>query len=597
MGIPHLTTILKPYGQPCLLDGRTVVIDGPALAYHIIYICNRERPATGPITHPSCNVLARTAIAWLDNLRAHDVVIAAVYFDGYLPLEKRKVRLERFSRTTRDINNYYLSNPKGPPPPAHAVEASDSIPSLFPKPAAAASSLRLPPSAFAVQAIIEAIVHSDQYGKLSRLVPQEADPYCAAHVRQAGGTVLTSDSDLVLYDLGPKGSVAFFRDLEVGRLSGVDGILAVEYAPAALSQRLLLPPRYGMSALGFELYNGIFAPARALRDAAEASAISAVPEEYEAFMQPYRITPPSFSEECHGDTWKILRGSDSRISECVLQCHLDPDGIVRDRAAELPAVWMFLPQFYEDWLRPSAWATSLPLRQIAYGLVQLVPTAPLETVIEHRRLLSASSNGTSVPIPSLPSIRLMCNDLLSLLGEVRGKIGNTSLCWSVVSMYYDIIWAARERKESVALHVLQRDADSNGRINMTTWSVMHLLAQIQATCYSLRMIKQILDIVTDTAIQSIPACFLSLREQLTALPALTEMPSARDLEHLPSRMKDEGALDLLTELAGLPEPITFKARRKTKARKVQKEPNNGDSGHGHSSSSASRNPFAALDGM
>lgn len=75
MGIPHLTTILKPYGQPCLLDGRTVVIDGPALAYHIIYICNRERPATSPVTHPSYNVLARTAIAWLDNLRAHDVVM------------------------------------------------------------------------------------------------------------------------------------------------------------------------------------------------------------------------------------------------------------------------------------------------------------------------------------------------------------------------------------------------------------------------------------------------------------------------------------------------------------------------------------------
>lgn len=64
MGIPHLISTLEPYAaHEVLQDGDRIVIDGPALAYHILYICNR-----GGQVQPSYETLGKTALAWLDEL-------------------------------------------------------------------------------------------------------------------------------------------------------------------------------------------------------------------------------------------------------------------------------------------------------------------------------------------------------------------------------------------------------------------------------------------------------------------------------------------------------------------------------------------------
>lgn len=70
MGISGLLTILEPYARPDYLDSRRVVIDGPALAYHILHKCERNGY---PI--PSYELLALSAIAWLDELVKHGVVV------------------------------------------------------------------------------------------------------------------------------------------------------------------------------------------------------------------------------------------------------------------------------------------------------------------------------------------------------------------------------------------------------------------------------------------------------------------------------------------------------------------------------------------
>lgn len=63
MGIPRLISTLEPYVVHGILDNESIVIDGPALAYHVLYICNRHG-----IPQPSYNVLGETTIAWLDAL-------------------------------------------------------------------------------------------------------------------------------------------------------------------------------------------------------------------------------------------------------------------------------------------------------------------------------------------------------------------------------------------------------------------------------------------------------------------------------------------------------------------------------------------------
>ncbi len=75
MGIPHLTATLQPYAERCVLDGARVVIDGPALAYHIIYLCTQSHGPTGPLDQPPPALLGQTALAWLDELGQHGLTV------------------------------------------------------------------------------------------------------------------------------------------------------------------------------------------------------------------------------------------------------------------------------------------------------------------------------------------------------------------------------------------------------------------------------------------------------------------------------------------------------------------------------------------
>lgn len=60
-------------------------------------------------------------------------------------------------------------------------------------------------------------IRVSKFGAVLSLVPGEADEWCARDCRAEGGFALTSDSDLLLYDLGLHGSVVFFSDCEIGK--------------------------------------------------------------------------------------------------------------------------------------------------------------------------------------------------------------------------------------------------------------------------------------------------------------------------------------------------------------------------------------------
>lgn len=63
MGIPHLITTLEPLAVRGSLENEDIVIDGPALAFHILSICRRNR-----IAQPDYELLGRTAVLWLGEL-------------------------------------------------------------------------------------------------------------------------------------------------------------------------------------------------------------------------------------------------------------------------------------------------------------------------------------------------------------------------------------------------------------------------------------------------------------------------------------------------------------------------------------------------
>jgi hypothetical protein len=77
MGIPHLTTFLRPYAELESLAGRDAVVDGPGLCYYVYYLClSRIADARNPFeAAPSYAELGDAAISWLEGLRESGCVL------------------------------------------------------------------------------------------------------------------------------------------------------------------------------------------------------------------------------------------------------------------------------------------------------------------------------------------------------------------------------------------------------------------------------------------------------------------------------------------------------------------------------------------
>lgn len=63
MGIPHLITTLESHASHEILQRQDVVIDGPALAYHVLHLCRLQGAS-----QPSYSLLSQLVIEWLDRL-------------------------------------------------------------------------------------------------------------------------------------------------------------------------------------------------------------------------------------------------------------------------------------------------------------------------------------------------------------------------------------------------------------------------------------------------------------------------------------------------------------------------------------------------
>lgn len=72
MGIKGLAHVLRKFASQEQLSGR-VVIDGPALAYHILWLARVETSSgiSTILKDPTYTTLGATVTRWLDSLQAH----------------------------------------------------------------------------------------------------------------------------------------------------------------------------------------------------------------------------------------------------------------------------------------------------------------------------------------------------------------------------------------------------------------------------------------------------------------------------------------------------------------------------------------------
>jgi len=522
----------------------------------------------------------------------------ALFFDGYLPEWKIRTRLERTCRTSSELKAYFLAHPTVvPKPKCFGSSAHRQVP-LFPESTGFSKGTRLPPPAFAVQAVLETLRRSDRYGPITELVPGEADPFCAEFARKHACVVLTSDSDLLVFDLGPDGGVVFFKDMEECSADESRYLTAQEYQPAKISETLGLPAEPGLSTLAFELS---MEPHRALKAllsrARSGMANMKDADSYEEFMARYPRLPPERPSSTSAPLSGGLSSLDSRVSELVLQClqpalqhdigHGGGYGVPDPNA---PRVQMFLPQLLDSWTRVNAWETSMLVRETAYCLVQLVSRRRISMVAEYARVVSTSSSGKSVEVPPLLHGEERCGAILALVHRVKRRLQDPDLVWIFLSMYWDVEWSKTTGKDSVVLELLRKETGSTGTLDPSTWNAVHWYAQIQGTYYSLRILKQVIAMARHETV-TVPQQVQDLHEALSLLPPLAGFPILGDIQNLPSRVRGAGGLQLLAELTDLQEPIEFSTPNRTKRKRGGNQPRRVR----HSSTPANNaNPFAVL---
>ena len=152
-------------------------------------------------------------------------------------------------QSLKELNLFYAAQIIGFEPSQDSATLGSSYKSrLFQSTRKSPLSFRgLAPPAFLVPAILDAL-RSSKYAQRTNLVPGEADFYCARAARNCGGTILTNDSDLLVYDLGPNGAVAFLSEVQltgdepIGRqLAGCEVLKASIWRPNVIAEKLGLP--------------------------------------------------------------------------------------------------------------------------------------------------------------------------------------------------------------------------------------------------------------------------------------------------------------------------------------------------------------------
>lgn len=442
MGIPHLITHLRPYAQAESLSGKRICIDGPALAYHVYFICLAARfSSENPFeAMPSYQEIRDTTIAWLYGLEASGATMLVssyilvtptlirgsekIFFDGYLPATKLNTRLERLRSQTKKLDTYHHANPALCQLPRRRTPIN---PNLFGRNSVKSSHLSFPPVPFLVPTVLDALLSSGHFGTFTRVVPGEADSFCAAYLNEHGGAVITGDSDLLVYDLGAAGSVVFLRDIEVTENGNPSALQSPIFEVTNIAHRLGLPAVRGIRELAFELRTDSNASlGTLLRRAATGTAAKLYSDKYQRFCQEYEFPTGIFIQETPCGkvvkaTQRVLQSLDPRISEYVLQFP-SLSSLTELEVAHSDIPHIFLPFLLGSPVLTNAFETSTAVRLLAYSILNLIvpENERCLAVIEHRKQ-QTDSGGRKWEVPDASLMEESCEALLQLFSAIHSR--------------------------------------------------------------------------------------------------------------------------------------------------------------------------------
>ena len=395
----------------------------------------------------------------------------------------------------------------------------------------------LPTSPFLVPAVIDALAtsrHADRF----EIVPGEADAFCADAVRRFGGTVLTSDSDLLVHDLGERGSGACFSQLEWHGLAGTGGRVLKGFgsSPREIADRLgldSLGQGWGLVRVAFEIQSE---PSKtlcaAVKEAKKPLGSVRRSSEFEKFSAEYSGTGAALDSHLTsslGDKgYQASFAMDPRISELVLQSMMP-----REQEAHV-----YLPFLIEDPQRVSAWAASSELRRLAYSF--LLNSGSCTRVVREYSRKGLCIASPIVNVFESFQCETEANKFKELVDYLRSRLPTVtgSAFWRVFAVALVLSWYSITQRrlpshDTVMRVLVWMESGS------TSWEVIHLSAQYQGAIYSIRLMKQILNhlVFDNTAKDKIYRTqLLNVLNDLPPLNAL--LPSSVELQKEPQYALD-----------------------------------------------------------
>lgn len=445
-----------------------------------------------------------------------------VYFDGALPTQKRDVRRERLEAGRRRMEGFRVLHAGGFKGSSTSTSTAGAgagkeigIASLFGNDGNKTPEKfnGLPENPFMTPSTIEDLKNYWTWGRVRReigmeelgegkgdselafadiveVVPNEADIYCAEVARLSTDgpvAVLTSDSDLLVHDLGGWGSVVFYDSLELADGGIVKGM---ELHPAAIADRLgvVSIPRFA-----FEMkYDRGVSKGEAIRRAKDSSGRVEESASFRSFMEEYEPLPA-------GDEHTRPGIYNPRLGELVAQ--YDFSRLCgKDDSEE--GYHVYLPILIEDHTRRSAWVDGTHIRIIAYSLLYLTSSS---SASHQTKILEFSRRGPRIPPSSLP----LLTSTADLIREIKPLL-------TAIQKTQSLVPTAKEPLKFwtifALLEIYTSDAPNGNvpslkeTINFLTlgstnptkmfWEDVHRNARVLAVLYSVKFLKEVIDIIT-----------------------------------------------------------------------------------------------------
>ncbi|KAJ6001683.1 hypothetical protein N7522_006910 [Penicillium canescens] len=546
MGIQYLTKHLLPYAENVQLDGqpdsdlarvRRVVIDGPSLVYHVHHrLLSWIDPSCDILdVQPSCDEISHGVCSYLLQLRKLGVEIHKICFDGALPISKRETRVGRIEKSRKRLELARRDLP------LHSAPKSRSL--ISPKQGQVWCSRglpgrrkNLPENPFMVSVVYEdlknrwnkeqiskeidedvtSLVGHEEYpwAGITVMVPGEADVECARVAKATGSAVLTGDSDLMLHDLGPDGAVVFLDSVQTP--SGVwdpaePDIRGLRICPHTLARRLGVA---SIRRFAFRLTrNPHLRFAQIVQGAKDDGGVTELSGAYREFLREYE--DEGTHSQPSAETGVLVQDLDPRVSELFWQYQL-PHKYCWE---EIPHVYLGI--LSEDHARQCAWRHGRDYRALGYSYFNLSRAADnrYSVVREYVR-----RGGRIVADEVALSEEKYVNSNLGLLRS-RLESARDTFAHSLAAERFWFLFALSEVYRDASVTPSGKQIEkflAKGYMGQRTdWVDIQLLGQIQATLYSLRILKQLLDIAApdDDSVES--------KSLLAELPPLYIMMSRR----------------------------------------------------------------------